>query len=216
MKGVPSDIVLPSAIEFLPIGEADLPHALPWNRIETVEWVNNWPKLGIDAVNDSDLVASLQQKNLQRIEQLEEFNYLNKQINWDKTKIEQKSVSLNLSQRIRKKIEEQAYKDELDALKNALSEKRFKKQTFQVHIAEIQEANSRKNQEGLQIDTDTSKIDSEAADEPENNYDIYLREACRIMADWIEWLQAKDSKESVAQTSASKFVTTIALDTLPE
>ena len=193
VKGVPSDIVLPSANEFLPIGEADLPYALPWNRIEAVEWINDWPKLGINAVNDVDLIASLQQKTQQRIEQLEEFDYLKKQIDWRKTQIEQKSVSLNLKQRIRKKIEEQAYVDELDALYEALDEKRYKKQTFQVRIAEIQEANSRKNQERMLIDTDKSEIDSTTADEPEDVYDIYLREASRIMADWIEWLQAEDS-----------------------
>ncbi|MGB0419114.1 MAG: carboxy terminal-processing peptidase, partial [Opitutales bacterium] len=193
VKGVPSDIVLPSANEFLPIGEADLPHALPWNRIEAIEWVNDWPKLGIDAVNEADLVLSLQQKNRQRVEQLEEFDYLKKQIDWRKTQIEQKSVSLNLKQRIRKKIEEQAYVDELDALYEALDEKRYKKQTFQVRIAEIQEANSRKNQERMLIDTDKSEIDSTTADEPEDVYDIYLREASRIMVDWIEWLQAEDS-----------------------
>ena len=84
VKGVPSDIVLPSANEFLPIGEADLPHALPWNRIEAIEWVNDWPKLGIDAVNDADLVASLQQKNLQRIEQLKNLTASKKQIDWRK------------------------------------------------------------------------------------------------------------------------------------
>ena len=80
LKGVSSDIVLPSINEYLPIGESDLPNALPWNQIEAVDWINDWPKLGIDAVNDSRLVDVLQQKNLRRIKELEEFHYLKKSI----------------------------------------------------------------------------------------------------------------------------------------
>lgn len=211
VKGVPSDIVLPSVNEFLPIGEADLPHALPWNQIEAVDWINDWPKLGIDAVNNPNLVASLQQKNLRRIEQLEEFDYLKKQIDWRKDQINQKSVSLNLSQRIHKKIYEQAQVDKLEALYDRLSQKRYKQQAFQVRIAEIQEEASRKNLKRMQSTADTSEIDAAAADEPEDAYDIYLREASRIMVDWIEWLSRLDGDEQVVKTRLPQSETLPAL-----
>jgi carboxyl-terminal processing protease len=35
LKGVVSDIILPSVDEYLPIGESDLPHALVWDKIAT-------------------------------------------------------------------------------------------------------------------------------------------------------------------------------------
>jgi carboxyl-terminal processing protease len=201
--------VLPSANEFLPIGEADLPHALPWNRIEAIEWVNDWSKLGIDAVNDADLVASLQQKNLQRIEQLEEFDYLKKQIDWRKTQIEQKSVSLNLRQRIHKKIEEQAYVDELDTLYDALDQKRYKRETFLVSIAENQETASREGQERQPIDTDSSESGSPMNNKSKKAFDIYIREASRIMVDWIEWLKRYDSeiKIKIVKASTAHYIT---------
>lgn len=200
LKGVLSDIVLPSVNEYLPIGEADLPHALPWNRIQAVDWINNWSKLGIDAVNNSELLASLQHKNQQRIESLEEFHYLKKQIAWRKAQIDQKSVSLNLAQRIEKKISEQAHVDELDAFYDSLSQHPYKQQNFQVHIAEIQAEASRKNLERAQTSADEEQTDA-AAKEEETPYDIHLRETTRIMADWIEWLERKNPSEHVLQVS---------------
>lgn len=191
VKGVPSDIVLPSVNEFLPIGEADLPHALPWNQIKAVEWINDWPKLGIDAVNNSNLVTSLQQKNQQRIEHLDEFDYLKKQIEWRKTQIDQKSVSLNLAQRIHQKIQEQSNAEALNALFDALNENRYKQQTFQVRIAEIQEAASRKNLKLKEVDMEKSEKDLLPTDKSDKTYDIQLREASRIMVDWIECLPSK-------------------------
>tara|TARA_B110000008_G_scaffold279647_1_gene327693 strand:+ start:1365 stop:3746 length:2382 start_codon:yes stop_codon:yes gene_type:complete len=200
VKGVLSDIVLPSVNEYLPIGEADLPHALPWNRIQAVDWINNWPKLGIDAVNNSELLTSLQNKNQQRIESLEEFHYLKKQIAWRKAQIDQKSVSLNLAQRIEKKISEQAHVDELDALYDSLSQHPYKQQNFKVHIAEIQAEASRKNLERTQTSADEVQTDA-AAKEEDPPYDIHLRETTRIMADWIEWLERKNPSEQVLQVS---------------
>lgn len=202
VKGVPSDIVLPSFNEYLPIGEADLPHALPWNRIPAVDWVNNWPKLGIDAVNNSELLTSLQQKNQDRIESLEEFHYLKKQIDWRKAQIDQKSVSLNLAQRIEKKISEQAHVDKLDALYDSLSQNPYKQQKFQVRIAEIQAEASRKNLERAQTDTEEAHTDAEEAEIP---YDIHLRETSRIMVDWIEWLQRTNTSEQVLQASQAEL-----------
>lgn len=206
VKGVLSDIVLPSVNEYLPIGEADLPHALPWNRIQAVDWINNWPKLGIDAVNNSELLASLQHKNQQRIESLEEFHYLKKQIAWRKAQIDQKSVSLNLAQRIEKKISEQAHVDELDAFYDSLSQHPYKQQNFQVRIAEIQAEASRKNLERAQTSADEEQTDA-AAKEEETPYDIHLRETTRIMADWIEWLERKNPSEQVLQVSKAGFDT---------
>ena len=206
LKGVLSDIVLPSVNEYLPIGEADLPHALPWNRIQAVDWINNWPKLGIDAVNNSELLASLQHKNQQRIESLEEFHYLKKQIAWRKAQIDQKSVSLNLAQRIEKKISEQAHVDELDAFYDSLSQHPYKQQNFQVRIAEIQAEASRKNLERAQTSADEEQTDA-AAKEEEPPYDIHLRETTRIMADWIEWLERKNPSEQVLQVSKAGFDT---------
>lgn len=206
LKGVLSDIVLPSVNEYLPIGEADLPNALPWNRIQAVDWINNWPKLGIDAVNNSELLASLQHKNQQRIESLEEFHYLKKQIAWRKAQIDQKSVSLNLAQRIEKKISEQAHVDELDAFYDSLSQHPYKQQNFQVHIAEIQAEASRKNLERAQTSADEEQTDA-AAKEEETPYDIHLRETTRIMADWIEWLERKNQSEQVLQVSQAGFDT---------
>ena len=42
VRGVSSDIVLPSYLDVLDIGEDKLPNALPWTRIEPLPYANAW------------------------------------------------------------------------------------------------------------------------------------------------------------------------------
>ena len=82
VKGVPSDIALPSVNEFLPIGEDDLPHALPWGEVEAVDWINNWVKLKVDSPEHPELMAALADASQARQESLEEFQFLRKLFLW--------------------------------------------------------------------------------------------------------------------------------------
>ena len=208
VKGVPSDIALPSVNEFLPIGEDDLPHALPWNAIKAVEWVNDWKKLGIAAVEDPELRSSLRAATQSRIASLEEFQFLQKQIDWRQTRIEQKEVSLDLKNRIEKKISEQHYIEELDATYEALSKNDYAMTEFKVKVAELQEEESRLNQlqplAGPSAATSTTEAEEE---DEEPTYDIYLREGVRIMADWVQILNGSASLQSVAKAQVETLST---------
>ena len=62
LRGVVSDIVLPSVDEFLPIGESDLPHALVWDKIRTSSFRG--------APIDHRVLARLQLLSTQRQESL--------------------------------------------------------------------------------------------------------------------------------------------------
>jgi carboxyl-terminal processing protease len=205
VKGVPSDIALPSVNEFLPIGEDDLPHALPWNAIKPVDWVNDWKKLGIDAVEDPQLKAELLASSQARQASLEEFNFLQKQINWRQARYDEKQVSLNLKNRIDKKISEQSYIEELDATYEALSENDYSMSKFKVKVAEEQEEQSRLNQLKPIAEAGTltsAKVEDTSEDEDkedEPSYDIYLREGVRIMADWIQLINGSVPINSVAK-----------------
>ncbi|MDQ8208016.1 carboxy terminal-processing peptidase [Coraliomargarita sp. SDUM461003] len=213
VKGVPSDIVLPSVNEFLPIGEDDLPHALPWDEVAAVDWVNNWAKLNVDSPEDPSLVQELAAASQARQESLEEFQFLKKQIEWRRQRYDEKAISVNMKQRIERKIREKDYIDELDDTYDALSEQDYPMQEFLLKVTEEQEALSKKtlaepikaiaeNLSEAVIGEDNSGTVAEAVDdaiaseeaqteeeEEEPSYDIYLRESARIMADWIESLQ---------------------------
>ncbi len=221
VKGVPSDIALPSVNEFLPIGEDDLPHALPWDEIEPVDWINNWAKLNVDSPESPKLVQSLSEASQARQDSLEEFKFLKKQIEWRRKRYEEKAISVNLKQRIERKINEQAYIQELDDIYDALSENDYEIQEFLLKVAEEQDALSKKTlaeplkqianevKESIQakeaVDTpeesvaDASQV-VEEDEEDEPVFDIYLRESARIMADWVRNL--KDVKTATASTQA--------------
>jgi len=188
VKGVPSDIALPSVNEFLPIGEDDLPHALPWGKIDKVKWINDWTKLEVDSPEDPKLVTTLTEASEQRQKELEEFRFLNQQIDWRRERYEEKEISVNLRQRIERKIREQSYIEELDDTYEALKEENYPMQEVLLELTKEQNAISEKNRAEPIVDANGETHEAkepEDTEEDEPPYDIYLRESARIMADWI-------------------------------
>ena len=201
VKGVPSDIALPSVNEFLPIGEDDLPHALPWGEVEAVDWINDWVKLKVDSPERPELMAALADASQARQESLEEFQFLRKQIKWRKKRYDEKAISISLENRIQRKINEKAYIDELDDIYEALSENDYVMEEFLLKVTEDQDALSKeilsepiKEIAGStigEISTNTlsKEIEETSEEEEEAVYDIYLRESARIMTDWVRALK---------------------------
>jgi len=98
-KGVVPDIILPSIEDHLPIGEAELPRALAWDEI---------PSSFFDgAPIDDNLLAQLRDQSLARQTQLEEFDYLRRNIDWFKQRQEEKLVSVNLEKRRARREEDE-------------------------------------------------------------------------------------------------------------
>ena len=201
VKGVPSDIVLPSVNEFLPIGEDDLPHALPWGEVEAVDWINDWVKLKVDSPERPELMAALADASQARQESLEEFQFLRKQIKWRKKRYDEKAISISLENRIQRKINEKAHIDELDDIYEALGENDYVMEEFLLKVTEDQDALSKevlskpiKEIAGStigEISTNTlsKEIEETSGEEEDPVYDIYLRESARIMTDWVRALE---------------------------
>ena len=199
VKGVPSDIALPSVNEFLPIGEDDLPHALPWGEVEAVDWINDWVKLKVDSPERPELMAALADASQARQESLEEFQFLRKQIKWRKKRYDEKAVSISLENRIQRKINEKAYIDELDDIYEALGENDYVMEEFLLKVTEDQDALSKEilsepikeiaDSTIGEISTNTISKEIEETSEEEPVYDIYLRESARIMTDWVRALE---------------------------
>jgi len=205
LKGVPSDIVLPSVNEFLPIGESDLDHALPWDEIEPVDWFNDWEKIGVASPEDEALRDALMQASLERQDSLEEFDFLKKQIEWRRERFEEEEVSLNLRERIEKKIREQEYVEQLDETYEALRKQNYPTAEFILKVTEEQEELSKLNlskpQEGdaaAAEPAEGAETSIEAQEEDDPVYDIYLRESARIMADWVARIDPSTETAKVA------------------
>jgi carboxyl-terminal processing protease len=202
LKGVPSDIALPSVNEFLPIGESDLPHALDWNKIDEVNWLNDWKKLKISSPENPQLKAALAQQSAERQQTLEEFTFLKDQIEWRRKRYDEKAISLNLQQRIAHKIKDQQYIEAKDAIYEALCETNYAADVILLKVAEEQDAQSKKNlltkEAALTSEEGRKESIEETLEEQgdDDEFDIYLRESARIMADWI-------SLEAASNTAVS-------------
>jgi len=205
LKGVPSDIVLPSVNEFLPIGESDLPHALAWDQIAEVDWFNDWKKLNISSPEEPTLKVALAQNSRARQASLAEFAFLNEQIEWRKARYDEQAISLDLEHRIARKIKDRIVIDRMDDAYQTFRETNYAEEEYILKIAEEQEALSKQNLlETATVEvalaaaeTTNNQVAGVAAVEPEQDaaiekeedkpdFDIYLRESARIMADWIE------------------------------
>ena len=193
VKGVASDIVLPSVNEFLRIGESDLDHALAWDLIPATQLGSTWNSVHKDFTN-SKLFGLLKRASLDRQKKLKEFNFLVRQINWRQERYEEKAISLNLQQRINKKILEQKYVEELDKEYKNFSEINYATIDFVTNISAEQETLSLKNQETSEtIEKTNQSLESVAVKDKDSReeaddtptFDIPLRESARIMADWI-------------------------------
>jgi len=181
LKGVESDIILPSINPYLSIGESDLPNALEWDSIRPLPW----------QIEDFGLITDstkqkLGQRSQQRQTELEEFIYLNQNIDWFREKREQKTFSLNYHQRQIDKDLDEHFQENRDKRLGELSKQRFKNENVYL--------DSRLENEKATLTEKKEDIE----DEDNNRLDIHLRESLRIMADWIEILDCSAGKKNCA------------------
>lgn len=225
IKGVVSDIILPSLNEHLPIGEGDLPNALAWDSIDSLEWDYELTPKGEESSVKPALIEFLRKQSQQRQDSLEEFDYLTDNIDWFRIRQEQKEFSLNLDNRQAKREKDLEFRDTMkDRLKD-LAEMKFDSEDVLLKVALEQQAehdaiiaekeameesealsNAGTIEEAEQLavavlpDGEVVVDDLEAEEEDLPDFDIHLRESLRIMADWIN---IQDSDESTAQNVVS-------------
>lgn len=177
LKGVVPDIVLPSIDEFLPVGEASLPHALAWDEIPSTRF-DGKPL-------DTHLLNSLRTASATRQSSLEEFSYLKQSIDWFKSKQDQKSISLNFEERKHDKEADLAFRKELDRAKQRLEKNQYAFQEFRLGppLPEKPTVKKEPNADSDQLD------DLDSSTEEDKGYatlDVHLREALRIVNDAVE------------------------------
>jgi len=172
LKGVIPDITLPSIDDFLPIGEKDLPHALVWDEIPT-SFFDGKPL----AVS---LLTPLREGSLGRQQQLEEFTYLKKSIDFFKSKQEQKTASLNIEERRRQKELDDAFRKEMKDERTRLAQSDFKFREFLLAPPPPPRIKA------PPADGD-AEADELSTDEDENVHygkmDVHLRESLRVLSD---------------------------------
>jgi carboxyl-terminal processing protease len=101
LKGVVPDIVFPSFTDYMELGEARLPHALPWDSIKPLAY-SPWPAL-------KDMIPLLKQNSLNRCEKDPKYQEHLQDIKTFGTFRSRKTVSLNRERRQKLQEEEEAF-----------------------------------------------------------------------------------------------------------
>jgi len=170
MKGVVSDIQIPSIVEYLPVGESDLPNALSWDTIRPAPFAQN--------SIDSNLLKKLREANQSRQETLEEFSFLTERINWSRLKQDEDSISLNLEDRQKQKVTDEAFREKMDERQTELAKLNYPE--TEVQLDSVIKSAISEEEKVVTIDEDTS----EEKEVPK--FDIHLREALRVLTDTLD------------------------------
>ena len=202
-KGVVPDIHLESIEEITAVGEADLPNALSWDYINPVARF-------VEMTLKSSLVESLADLSSKRMDSLDEFQFLQKRIDFLQQREDRKEISLNLDTRksmletdeafLDTMKEEQrqladlmSFEEEIIKLESVIrdEEARAKEQAEQDAALAAAQEEEESSVEETEAEVAANKADettSEEEDEEEElpDFDIQLREALRIMTDAIQ------------------------------
>lgn len=177
LKGVIPDIVLPSIDDYLPIGEADLPHALTWDKIPT-SFFDGAPL-------DSKVVGPLRQASLLRQAHLEEFTFLKKNVDWFKERQAQKQVSLNLEERKNQKAADDAFRKSMKAEQEQIARTDFTYKEFRLGPPPPPKVKPAKKPGEDEDDDELSTDETESYAKG----DVHLRECLRVVSDEVALAQ---------------------------
>jgi carboxyl-terminal processing protease len=199
LKGVVSDIVLPSVDEYLPIGESDLPHALVWDKI-TTSFFDGAPI-------DRKVLSRLQKLSADRQANLPEFAFVRSYVEWFKEREAEKLISLNFDERLKQKAADDSFRKDFKAKRELLAKDDYPFKEFRLgpplppKIVAPKAAGSDKDEDG-DIDDD----DDDANADSYGKVDISLREALRVVDDAIDLGRDREywASDHAPLTAASK------------
>ena len=207
IEGVISDVPLPSHRESLPIGEADLPHAMLWDEIKPVNWTYSVSELSKDFQPiDETMKSHLKTLSETRQNELEEFSFLKESIAFFKERQETKSFSLNMEKRLELKQSDKLLRDELEAREDELEKNFFPSEKITLVETEASPTSKVVTEDPLAVDqVNAEPVDEEELEEDEgSSLDIHLRESLRILSDWIDASNLKGADTAATGPSQDK------------
>jgi carboxyl-terminal processing protease len=198
LKGVVSDIVLPSVDEFLPIGEADLPHALVWDKIST-SFFDGQPI-------DRKVLGRLQKLSADRQQSLPEFAFVRSYVEWFKEREAEKLVSLNLDERLKQKAMDDAFRKDFKAKRDVLAKDDSPYKEFRLGPPLPPKIVAPKPAGGDSDENEDVDDDDDASADAYGKVDVSLREALRVVDDAIDLGRDREywASDHAPLTAASK------------
>ena len=189
LKGVTPDIILPSLFDNMDFGEQYKDNALRWDSIAPCE-IEDIYAYGVDKEKVNALIEKLRAQSLERQQSLDEFKFLKERIAWLKERQDKKDWSLNYKERFDELKKADEFIDSVDKREEEFAKKNFKKE--EVLLEASKESAEKEKKSKKQQKKKDSLGDEDIFDEDEEEiFDVQLREALRIMVDWIEVLKSK-------------------------
>lgn len=183
LKGVEPDIVLPSLFDNMEFGEKYQDYALKWDSISPAQIDDVW-FYGVGKAQADALIAILNAQSRERQNKLDEFKFLKERIDWLKKRQDKKDLELNYDMRQAELKKAEAFIDSVEKREEEFAKSNFKKQEI---LLEASKKNLEKKEEDLKKEIKSDE-DTLLDEDKEEVFDVQLREALRIMADWIEIL----------------------------
>ncbi len=189
--GVTPDIILPSVLDYMDMGEASLPNALSADQTTPV------PFTKVNRI--APVLEEVRKRSSERLRKSEEFGYVNEDIERFKKQKELKTVSLNEKTRLQEKLEE---KKRAEARKQAMAaRKKASEKIFELTLQTVEKnepaptlAQVRAKENDQLASTAITDPTEDALPEPDPAVDAHLDETLNILGDLIELLEKNQDK----------------------
>lgn len=204
VKGVASDIVVPSVYSVLPVAESDLERPLPWDSIPSSLDDKTTPAGDIRVTITDDLVKRLREASARRQAELPEFLSLNRSITWTGDRLRRKEQSLNFVERRRTRLDDLAFRDALKAdLRHLETDAGFKSSAVKLDAAIEQERKEPDSAKPGKSPRDRrNRLNATGTDPDWPEFDVQLRESLRIASDWAALAEVKKPDATLAGSAA--------------
>jgi len=179
-RGVIPDIAIPSPLDYMKIGESDLPNALPWDEIGPSRYSAN--KM------DPSLKSVLQEKSKDRITSDRDMEFLKADIEKVRSRIESGKISLNETSRVQEKNSEDIRNDERKKIEERLQKTSEPKARLVIDDKKgviLSDKDPKKKKPTLEESADG---ETEGVTDAVDLAEAYeLGEALQIMRDWLNF-----------------------------
>lgn len=200
-RGVIPDISIPSPLDYMKIGESDLPNALPWDEIG--------PSRFLGTKLDPSLKSVLEEKSKDRLATDQNMEFLKIDIEKVRSRIESGQISLNESSRLQEKKADDTRNDERKKIEERLQKFAAPKARLVIDDKKgviLSNQDPKKKKPTLE---DSADGESEGVTDAVDLAEAYeLGEALQIMRDWLSF-QSTHQSATVAKDRLPSSTTTL-------
>ncbi len=203
LKGVHPDIVLPSPYDYMEIGEEYKDYAMKWDSISP-DMIDEVQAYGFPKGSEKAFISELDRRTRQRQKSLDEFKVWNSRVDWVKSRKDKKDWSINYQKRLGELNADEAYNDDLKKKEKELSKLAYQKKEVFLDSAEENEhkkSGEKKDSQKKLSPEESSEFDIDDENAPE--FDVQLREALRIMADWLELKEKPEIVDNLVKAGSA-------------